>query len=56
MCLHDDFQGLGDTENLYGVGSVLPYKLCKWMVQSYAYIHKKVICQRIFNFSNFDLN
>ena len=20
MCLHDDFQGLGDKENMYGVG------------------------------------
>ena len=48
MCLHDDFQGLGDKENMYGVGSVLPYKLCEWVVQSYAYIHKKVICKRIF--------
>ena len=33
MCLHDDFQGLGDKENMYGVGSVLPYKLCEWVVQ-----------------------
>ena len=24
-------QGLGDKENMYGLGSVLPYKLCEWM-------------------------
>ena len=48
MCLHDDFEGLGDKENMYGVESVLPYKLCEWVVQSDAYTHKKVICKRIF--------
>ena len=29
MCLNDDFQGLGDKENMYGVRSVLPYKIIK---------------------------
>ena len=48
MCLHGDFRGLGDKENMYGVGSVLPYKLREWVGQSYAYIHKKVLCKRIF--------
>ena len=32
MCFLEDFQGLGDKENMYGVGSVLPYKLREWVV------------------------
>ena len=44
----NDFQGLGDKENMYGVGvGFTIYKLREWMVQSFAYIHKKVICKRI---------
>ena len=57
MCLLDDFQGLGDKEHMYCVGSVLPHKLREWVVQSYAYIHKKLYAKEyLFNFLNFDLN
>ena len=59
MCLLDDFQGLGDKENMYGVGSVLPYELREWVVQSYAYMHLCIQLyakEYLFNFLNFDLN
>ena len=57
MCLHDDFQGLGDKENMYGVGSVLPYKLREWMYRAMSISIKKLYAKEyLFNFSNFDLN
>ena len=48
MCLHDDFQGLGDKENMYMAWGLFYHinSVNGW--HSYAYTHKKVICKGIF--------
>ena len=58
MCLHDDFQGLGDKENMYGVGLFYHINSVNGWYRAMPISIKSFMLKNIYliNFSNFDLN
>ena len=56
MCLHDDFQGLGDKENMYGWGLFYHINSVNGWYRAMPISIKKLYAKEyLFNFSNFDL-